>query len=310
MFRSLLTDSWLRLFFNPALGALGGLAGWALFEVVLAASPDLASYDLVLYFALLGLGVGVGCNVLRPIQDGAGLGRVLGTASISGLFAGTGGLLAGLGFSALATQQGFTGADLVPRLICYLLVGTLVGLSCRLTTFDRATALGAVGGLVGGAVAVGLWAMLGRGGAALEAYTGLGASALMGLAIGAATDSLPSFVSGGTLTVLSGQFKGQKKEIEEKDVVIGNNKRQLQWVLPKWEGVQDPHACIEVKAEGRGFRHAVRNLCGKTVVVIRSGKKSQVRPKTSFELQDQDLLVFATGKSYVKVRYHQKAERG
>lgn len=309
MFRTLLTDRWPRLLFNPALGVLGGLSAWALFEVVLGLDPALAAWDTVLYFTLLGLGIGFACNLLRPIQDGAGVGRTFGTALVSGLFAGAGGGLAAFGFSMLAARQGFSGEDVIQRWLCYLVVGTFVGLSCRLWPLDKATALGALGGLGGGSIAIGLWIVLGTD-AAFESYTGTFVSAAMGATIGAATYSLPSFVSGGTLQVLTGQFKGQRKEIEDQDVVVGNNKRQLQWVLPKWEGVQDPHARVEVRAEGRGYRHSVKNLCGKTVVVVRSGKKLPVRPKTSVELQDQDVIVLATGKSFVKVRYHQRADKG
>ena len=132
----------------------------------------------------------------------------------------------------------------------------------------------------------------------------------LGSGIGLFTYSLPTFVAGGSLRVMTGQFKGQVKAIEGRDIVIGNNKRQLQWVLPKWEGVQDPHAKILVKEEGRGFTHSIRNLSSKAVVVLRDGKRNRVRGERALELEDGDVIVFATGKSFVKVRYQQKTEEG
>ncbi len=131
----------------------------------------------------------------------------------------------------------------------------------------------------------------------------------LGFGIGATTYSLPSFVSGGTLTVLTGQFKGQSKNIESDDILVGNNKRQLQWVLPKWEGIQDPHARIEVKAEGKGYKHSIRNLCAKNVLVVRDGKKHRIKSKQTMPLEDEDVLVFATGRNYVKVRYNQNTNK-
>lgn len=311
MFRSLLVDNPLRFLFNPILGALGGVAGFCLFELLMDRLGDrLGRWDLVVYFTVLGLGVGFASNLLSAIQDGAGFGRVLSSGLISGLIGGVGGLLASLGFHFLARALGFSADDLVPRLLCYLLLGTLVGLASRLAALNRVTALAALGGFLGGGIAVGLQILMeGRGGAAAT-YTQLFVSIALGLMIGATTYSLPAFIAGGTLAVLTGQFKGQKKEIEETDVLVGNNKRQLQWVLPKWEGVQDPHAKIEVKKDGRGYKHHVRNMSAKTVIVVREGKKSSLKQKAAMELSDGDVLIFATGKSFVKVRYHQKSTKG
>jgi hypothetical protein len=137
-------------------------------------------------------------------------------------------------------------------------------------------------------------------------YTGVLVAITFGGAIGLTTYSLPSFVAGGTLKVMSGQFKGQTKMIEDKDIVIGNNKRQLQWVLPKWEGIQDPHAKVEVTKEGRGYKHSLKNQCKKTVVVVRGGKKTKVAKGAAMPLQHEDVLVFATGRDHVKVKYLQK----
>jgi hypothetical protein len=304
-------DNALRFLFNPILGALGAIAGFCLFDVLLDHfAAELGRWDLVVYFTMLGLGVGFAANLLASIQDGAGFGRVLGSGLLSGLVGGLGGLVASLGFQFLAEAMGFSASDLVPRLLCYLLLGTLVGLASRLTAFDRVTALAALGGFLGGGIAVGLQVLLEDSGGAIASYTQLFVSITLGLMIGATTYSLPAFISGGTLAVLTGQFKGQKKEIEDADIVVGNNKRQLQWVLPKWEGVQDPHAKIEVKKDGRGYRHVVRNMCPKTVVVVRDGKKHSIKTKSTMELTDGDVLVFATGKSFVKVRYHQKSVKG
>ena len=132
----------------------------------------------------------------------------------------------------------------------------------------------------------------------------------LGFGIGAATYSLPSFVSGATLRVMTGQFRGQSKSLEAEDIIVGNNKRQLQWVLPKWEGVQDPHAKVEVITDGRGYRHVLYNLSAKTLVVVRESKKHRVRGKQGIDLQNDDILVFATGRNYVKVRYSQRTVRG
>ena len=92
-------------------------------------------------------------------------------------------------------------------------------------------------------------------------------------------------------------------------IVIGNNKRQLQWVLPKWEGVQDPHAKVEVKKEGQGYKHLIRNMSSKTLVVVRDKRKNRVKTKQTMELQDGDVIVLATGKNYVKVRYTQMTDK-
>ena len=61
--------------------------------------------------------------------------------------------------------------------------------------------------------------------------------------------------------------------------------------------------------EGKGYKHAIRNMSTKTVIVVRERKKNRVKSKQAMELEDGDVLVFATGKSYVKVRYRQKQDK-
>lgn len=316
MFRSLLVDNPMRFFFSPLLGALGGLAGWAMFAAVLFLAGEIGlfsgsseMFERVSYFAFMGLCVAFACNLLRGIQDGQGAIRVIGQGLLAGIVGGFGGLLGGLAIHLLSELAGTSLDAALPKLACYLLVGTLVGLSSRITTLDRLTWLGALGGFLGALLAVLSWMVLERVGGSASAYATLLIPTILGFGIGAATYSLPSFVSGGTLQVLTGQFRGQSKSIEGDDIVVGNNKRQLQWVLPKWEGVQDPHAKIVVKQEGKGYKHSVTNMCGKSVVVVRDKKKLRVKPKTSLELVDEDILVFATGKNYVKVQYTQKTNK-
>jgi len=306
VFRNLLVDNGLRYLFNPLLGAIGALTGWALFEWLLAnVGGFFETWDLACFFALLGAGISFSTNLLKNIQDGAGAQRVMVGGAISLVVGGLGSFVAALLFTLVAGKLGMSGADFLPRLLCYLFVGFLVGLSSRVVPFDKVTLLGAVGGLIGGAVSVGLWVAL-EGMGDLANYSGVLVSLTFGGAIGLTTYSLPSFVEGGTLKVMSGQFKGQKKVIEDKDIIIGNNKRQLQWVLPKWEGIQDPHAKLEVKAEGRGYKHSLKNMCKKTVVVVRAGKKTKVAKGASMPLEHEDTLVFATGRDHVKVKYLQK----
>jgi hypothetical protein len=319
VFRSLLVENPLRFLMSPILGALGGLAAWALYAVAMfiyAGSHGLSEADIPLilqrtaYFGLMGFGIGFSCNMLRVIQDGQGPVRVLGAGLLSGLIAGAGGLVGGLALHLLIELDLAQFNDIGPRLVCYLLVGMLVGLSSRITLLDRTTLFGGLGGLLGGGVAVGLWLALDRWAGSSEAYAAFLIPMSLGSGIGLLTYSLPSFVSGGSLKVLTGQFKGQVKAIERRDIIIGNNKRQLQWVLPKWEGIQDPHAEIQVREEGRGFTHSVRNRSSKAVVVLRDGKRNRIRGDRVFALEDGDVVVFATGKSYVKVRYTQRTEDG
>ena len=309
MFRSLLVDNWMRFLFNPALGALGGLVGWALFTLI-ATSADLSDrMALAVAFGCMGLCVGFACNMLKGIQDGAGALRVIGTSTISGVVGATGGVLAALAFSLLADVAGLRADSFVGPLLCYLFVGTVIGLSSRMTSFDKFMGLAALGGLLGGLIAGILLAVLDTLSQGDTWMAALLVPMSLGFGIGVTTYSFPAFVSGGSLRVLTGQFKGQTKEIENDDIIIGNNKRQLQWVLPKWEGIQDPHARLEVKEEGKGFKHFVKNAGQKTVMVVRDGKKTRVKPKQNMELQDGDTLVFATGKNYVKVRYSQRTAK-
>lgn len=319
VFRSLLVENPLRFLVSPILGALGGLVAWALYAATIFIYADktgLSGSDIPLilqrttYFGLTGLGIGFSCNMLRVIEDGQGPARVFGAGILSGLIAGAGGVVGGLTLHLLIELEVAELGDLMPRLLCYLFVGTLVGLSSRITLLDRSTLFGGIGGLLGGGVAVGLWLALDRWAEASEAYAAFLIPMSLGSGIGLLTYSLPSFISGGSLKVLTGQFKGQTKTIENRSIIVGNNKRQLQWVLPKWEGVQDPHAEIVVKAEGRGFSHSVRNLSTKAVVVLREGKRNRIRGERVFLLEDGDVIVFATGKSYVKVRYDQRTEDG
>jgi len=306
VFRNLLVDSGLRYLFNPLLGAIGALTGWAMFEWLRAnVGGFFETWDLACLFALLGAGIAFSTNLLKNIQDGAGTRRVMVGGAISLLVGGLGSFVAAILFTLVAGKLGMSGADFLPRLLCYLFVGFLVGLSSRVVPFDKVTLLAAVGGLIGGAVSVGLWVLL-EGMGDLANYSGVLVPMTLGGAIGFTTYSLPSFVEGGTLKVMSGQFKGQKKVIEDKDIVIGNNKRQLQWVLPKWEGIQDPHAKLEVTEEGRGYKHSLKNTCKKTVVVVRNGKKTKVAKGASMPLEHEDVLVFATGRDHVKVKYLQK----
>ncbi|MCP4873521.1 MAG: FHA domain-containing protein [Proteobacteria bacterium] len=316
MFRSLLVDNPLRFFFNPLLGALGGLAGWALFLLTLDIIAEVEALhgaaemiERVSYFAFMGLCVAFAINLLKGIQDGQGAMRVFGQGLMAGIVGGFGGLLGGLAIHLAAELAGTTMDSVGPRVAAYLLVGTLVGLSSRITSLDKTTALAAIGGFLGGLFAVLFWIAAEKIGGSADAYATLLIPMTLGFGIGAATYSLPSFISGGTLRVLTGQFRGQTKAIEGDDIVVGNNKRQLQWVLPKWEGVQDPHAKIEVKAEGKGYKHSVRNMSSKAVVVVRDKKRHRIKTKATMELEDGDILVFATGKNYVKVKYIQKTEK-
>ena len=309
MFRSLLVDNWMRFLFNPALGALGGLVGWALFTLI-ATSVDLSDrMALAVAFGCMGLCVGFACNMLKGIQDGAGAMRVIGASAISGVVGATGGVLAALAFSLVAELAGLRADSFVGPLLCYLFVGTVIGLSSRMTSFDKFMGLAALGGLLGGLIAGILLAVLDTLSQGDTWMAALLVPMSLGFGIGVTTYSFPAFVSGGSLRVLTGQFKGQTKEIENDDIIIGNNKRQLQWVLPKWEGIQDPHARLEVKEEGKGFKHFIKNAGQKTVMVVRDGKKTRVKPKQNMELQDGDTLVFATGKNYVKVRYNQRTAK-
>jgi hypothetical protein len=310
VFRSLLVDNAFKFLFNPLLGALGGLVGWALYEFVSGRMGALdGRWDTALYFGFLGLAVAFACNLLKPIQDGAGALRVVGGGAVSGLIAGIGGLAAAFAFTILAEKMGMQADAFLPRLLCYLFVGTIVGLTSRMTSFDKFMALAAVGGLLGGGLAVLIWAGL-ESSEGAASYSVLLVAMSLGFGIGVTTYSFPAFVSGGTLHVLTGQFKGQTKEIENDDITVGNNKRQLQWVLPKWEGVQDPHAKIEVKKEGKGYKHAVRNMSPKSVVVVRDGRKTSLKQKASMDLANGDVLVFATGKNFVKVRYEARTAKG
>ncbi len=310
MFRSLLVDNPMRFIFSPLLGALGGVAGWGLWALLLLLVGSGADMlENVSYFAFMGFCVAFACNLLRGIQDGQGALRVFGQGFLAGIVGGIGGLLGGLAVHLLAKLAGVSDEHLLPLFACYLVVGTLVGLSSRITTLDKLAWLGALGGFLGAAFAVLIWFVLDMIGGTLGGTATLLVPATLGFAIGAATYSLPSFVSGGNLRVLTGQFRGQSKAIEGEDIVIGNNKRQLQWVLPKWEGVQDPHARLLVREEGKGYKHSIKNLSTKTVVVVRDKKKHRVKTKTLMELQDEDILVFATGKNFVKVRYSQKTDK-
>jgi len=295
------------------LGALGGILAWSLYGQISQHIEHEMMLD-VSQFACMGLCIAVACNLLRGVQDGQGAVRLMTQGLLTGLVGGIGGILAGVCIYLFSSMLGSNMEEFLPRLVGCLLVGALVGTSSRITTLDRSTFLAALGGLLGGVFAVLLWeAMETVGGATglyspttVAAYAPLVLPMTLGFGIGAATYSLPRFVSGGTLTVLTGQFKGQSKSIQTDDIVVGNNKRQLQWVLPKWEGVQDPHAKLIVSTAGKGFSHSIRNMCAKNVVVVRNKKKHRVKTKDTMELQDADVLVFATGRNYVKVRYNQK----
>jgi hypothetical protein len=312
VFRSLLVDNPLRFLFNPLLGALGGLVGWVLFLLTLDLTAEFGAAEMierVSYFACMGLCVAFAINLLKGIQDGQGSMRVFGQGLMAGIVGGFGGLLGGIAIHLAAELAGTSMDSALPRVAAYLLVGTLVGLSSRITSMDKTMLLAALGGFLGGLFAVLFWIAAEKIGGSADAYATLLIPMTLGFGIGAATYSLPSFISGGTLRVQTGQFRGQTKAIEADDIVIGNNKRQLQWVLPKWEGVQDPHAKIEVKAEGQGYRHTIRNMSNKAVVVVRDKKRHRIKSKATMELQDGDILVLATGKNYVKVRYSQKTEK-
>jgi len=305
LFRSLLVDNWMRFFFSPGLGALGGLAAWLLYSLSdqVIESPMLSDAS---QFACMGFAIAVACNLLPSIQDGQGFLRMWRQGMIAGIIGGIFGLLVGL--LIYLVSEWVDMHNFVPRLAACLLVGTLVGLSSRITSLDRFTGLATLGGFLGGLLAVVAWFLLeqlGEGSGMSDVLAPLLVPVTLGFGIGATTYSLPSFVSGGDLTVLTGQFRGQGKKIQADDILVGNNKRQLQWVLPKWEGVQDPHAKIEVRVDGKGYKHSIRNLCTKNVIVVRDGRKHRIKSKHSMPLEDEDVLVFATGRNYVKVRYNQ-----
>ncbi len=192
----------MRTYYYAVLGAIGGLVGWQLSNVLgLSFSQSIYLSDAIAG-ALLGLCLGVplgaaeGLITLSPLR-----------ALRAGLFGGLAGLLGGaigLPLGEIAFQ--IVGAGVIGRAIGWGIFGTLLGLAEGVTGGSqmwKGALGGALGGVIGGALleTVKLWGEDMTSGKA----TGL---VLMGAFIGALIALIAVLLSRAWLEVTSGKLKG------------------------------------------------------------------------------------------------------
>ncbi len=142
-----------RIYVHAVLGALGGLAGWAL-TIPIAWLQLTGSFGLLLKDALIGALVGVAIGAMLGTYDGLfasrSFGRLLKGLFLGGLIGAFGGGL-GLALSEVIFILG--GGGVWPRALGWALFGLLVG-SAQGTSQRSLTRIGygLLGGLLGGLV--------------------------------------------------------------------------------------------------------------------------------------------------------------
>jgi len=245
----------MRTYYYALLGALGGLVGWQVSDLLgLSFTANLYLSELVVG-ALVGLSVGLfiglteGMLTRNPVQ-----------ALKSGLFSGVLGSLAGmigLPLSEFLFQS--VGAGLFGRALGWALFGLLIGLAEGVVGKSQAWK-GMLGGALGGAL----------GGILLESahgwlsdpVTGKAAGlVLLGAAVGAFISLIVVLLSRAWLEVTSGKLKGTEFILDKfmraggPAIAIGSSPLKSEIVLPDPD-IAPQHAMLS----GDGMRFALKDM--------------------------------------------------
>jgi len=249
----------MRTYYYALLGAIGGLVGWQVSDLLgLSFSPNLYINE-ALVGALVGLSVGLfiglteGALTRNPIQ-----------AVRSGVFSGLLGAAAGaIGLPLSEYLFQFVGAGLVGRALGWGIFGLLIGLAEGMVGRTQAWK-GMLGGLIGGIL----------GGILLESVhswlsdplTGKAAGlVLLGASVGAFISLIAVLLSRAWLEVKSGKLKGTEFMLDKfmtkgfPSVAIGSSPLKSEIVLPDPD-ISPQHAMLT--GDGMSFNLKDMSLSG------------------------------------------------
>ncbi|MBI3963004.1 MAG: FHA domain-containing protein [Deinococcus sp.] len=233
-----------RVYYYAIIGALGGLLGWAVADLILPVGHPL----LRALFWGAGIGACVGAT-LAAVETALTLQwrrlpPVLLLGVILGGIGGAVGLVAGeIFFDLLGEPVGnLLGTDAIPRVISWagfgLLVGAASGLAAGSLTRARNAALGGIiGGAVGGLSFEPVVRALG-----FDFGRGL-AFPLLGLIIGILIALAQELLKDAWIMVTSGRFEGREYRLDKPQTVIGRSEASDIGLFPDRK-VQAQHATI------------------------------------------------------------------
>lgn len=261
----------MRTYFYAILGAIGGLIGWQVSDMLgLSFSSNLYISDAVVG-ALVGLCIGLFIGITEGVMT-----RNLVQAAKSGLFSGLLGLVAGaigLPLSEFIFQT--IGGDFLGRAIGWGLFGMLIGLAVGVFGQNQIWK-GMLGGFIGGAI----------GGILLESVhnwlknplTGKAAGlVLLGASVGAFISLIVVLLGKAWLEVTSGKLKGTEFMLDKfmhaggPAIAIGSSPLKSEIVLPDPD-IAPQHAMLT--GDGKQFTVKDMSLSG---TFINNKKVEQTR---------------------------------
>jgi hypothetical protein len=249
----------MRTYYYALLGAIGGLVGWQISDLI---GLSFAS-NLYLSEALVGALIGLSVGLFIGLSEGA-LTRNPVQALRSGIFSGLLGLGAGaIGLPLSEYLFQFVGAGVVGRALGWGIFGLLIGLAEGMVGRTQAWK-GMLGGFIGGAL----------GGILLESVhnwlqdplTGKAAGlVLLGASVGAFISLIAVLLSRAWLEVKSGKLKGTEFMLDKfmnkgfPSVAIGSSPLKSEIVLPDPD-IAPQHAMLS--GDGMSFNLKDMSLSG------------------------------------------------
>ena len=245
----------MRTYFYAVLGAIGGLIGWQLSDMLGLSFVSNLYFSEAIVGALVGLCIGVFIGITEGVMT-----RNIIQALKSGLFSGLLGLIAGgigLPLSEFLFQS--VGAGILGRALGWGVFGLLIGLAEGVVGKSQIWK-GMLGGLIGGAL----------GGVLLEAahnwlkdpLTGKAAGlVLLGASVGAFISLIVVLLSRAWLEVTSGKLKGTEFILDKfmhaggPAIAIGSSPLKSEIVLPDPD-IAPQHAMLT----GNGKQFSVKDM--------------------------------------------------
>lgn len=246
----------MRTYYYALLGALGGLVGWQISDVLGLSFTSNLYINVAVVGALVGLCVGLfiglteGAITRNPVQ-----------AVKAGLFSGLFGLVAGAVGLTLGEFifQG-VGADILGRTLGWALFGALIGLAEGMVGRSQAWK-GLLGGMIGGALG-GALLELARVQFGADILTGKAVGlVLLGAAVGAFISLIEVALSRAWLEVTSGKLKGTEFILDKfmakgfPSIAIGSSPLKSEIVLPDPD-IAPQHAMLS----GDGARFSLKDM--------------------------------------------------
>jgi len=276
----------MRTYYYALLGAIGGLIGWQVSDLLGLSFVSQLYVSEAIVGALVGLSVGLfiglteGALTRNPVQAGR-----------AGLFSGLLGMAAGaIGLPLSEFLFQFVGAGIVGRVLGWAVFGLLIGLAEGVVGKSQAWK-GMLGGVIGGSL----------GGFLLESVHGwlkdplMGKAAglvLLGASVGAFISLIQVLLSRAWLEVKSGKLKGTEFMLDKfmskgfPSIAIGSSPLKSEIVLPDPD-VSPQHAMLS--GDGNSFNLKDMSLSG-TFINNRKVERVQLTNGQKIRMGNTDLV--------------------